>query len=87
MSHSWLGTLALRHRNWKYILPFDGRTGLEWVADDKDIEGGFVTAPQLYDLDSDIGEQVNLANQHPDRVEEMQTEADRIFSGTYRRSP
>jgi arylsulfatase A-like enzyme len=82
-----VGTLSLRHRNWKYILPFDGRSGLEWVADDKDIEGGFVTAPQLYDLDSDIGEQLNLADRHPDRVEQMQAEADRIVSGTYRRNP
>ena len=79
-----VGTLSLRNRNWKYILPFDGRSGLEWVADDKDIEGGFVMAPQLFDLDSDTGEQVNLADEYPDRVEAMQAEADRIVSDTYR---
>lgn len=79
-----VGTLSLRRGNWKYILPFDGRGGLEWVAEDKDIEGGFVTEPQLYDLDSDPGEQVNLADQHPDLVAELHAEATRIAADTYR---
>jgi arylsulfatase A-like enzyme len=79
-----VGTLSLRRGKWKYILPFDGRGGLEWVADDKDIEGGFVTAPQLYDLDSDPGEQVNLADRYPDLVTELHAEANRIAADTYR---
>jgi arylsulfatase A-like enzyme len=79
-----VGTLSLRRGKWKYILPFDGRGGLEWVADDKDIEGGFVTAPQLYDLDSDPGEQVNLADQYPDLVAELHAEANLIAADTYR---
>ena len=45
------------------------------MADDKDIEGGFLTEPQLYDLGSDIGEQVNLAAQYPDRVVELEAVA------------
>ena len=80
-----VSTLSLRKGDWKYILPFDGRSGLEWVADDKDIEGGFLTEPQLYDLDSDIGEQVNLAAQYPELVMELDTEAKRIIvADTYR---
>ncbi|MDH3440390.1 MAG: arylsulfatase [Gammaproteobacteria bacterium] len=78
-----VGTLSLRRNDWKYILPFDGRSGLEWVAEDKDIEGGFVMTPQLYNLDSDIGEQANLAGQYPDLVEELDAEARRIFADTY----
>ncbi len=79
-----VGTLSLRKGHWKYILPFDGRGGLEWVADDKDIEGGFVMAPQLFDLDHDIGEQVNLADRYPALVEELDAEARRIVADTYR---
>ena len=79
-----VGTLSLRKGNWKYILPFDGRSGLEWVADDKDIEGGFLTEPQLFDLDNDIGEQVNLAEQYPELASELDAEARRIISDTYR---
>ncbi|MGI9261455.1 MAG: sulfatase family protein [Woeseiaceae bacterium] len=78
-----VGTLSLRKGNMKYILPFDGRAGLEWVADDKDIEGGFLTTPQLYDLNNDPGERVNLAGQFPELVTELQAEADRIVAETY----
>lgn len=78
-----VGTLSLRRGNWKYILPFDGRPGLEWVADDKDIEGGFLMEHQLFDLGNDIGEQVNLADQYPDRVRELDAEAKRIVADTY----
>ena len=79
-----VGTLSMREGNWKLILPFDGRRGLEWVADDKDIEGGFLIEPQLFDLDGDIGEQVNLAGQYPERVNDMDNAAKRIVSDTYR---
>jgi arylsulfatase A-like enzyme len=79
-----VGTLALRKGNWKYILPWDGRGGLEWVADDKDIEGGFTSEPQLYDLDTDPGEQENLANRFPELVAELHAEAERIVADTYR---
>ena len=79
-----VGTLSLRRNSWKYILPFDGRGGLEWVAEDKDIEGGFVTEAQLYDLANDIGEKTNLAGQYPELVEELDAEARRIVTNTYR---
>lgn len=79
-----VGTLSLRKGKWKYILPFDGRAGLEWVADDKAIEGGFEIAPQLYDLESDIGEQVNLAARYPELTTELHAEALRIVAESYR---
>jgi len=79
-----VGTLALRKGSWKYILPYEGSGGLEWVADDKDIEGGFAASPQLYRLDSDPGEQVNLADRYPEVVAELHAEALRIVAGTYR---
>ena len=79
-----VGTLSLRDENWKYIAPFSGESTFDWVAEDKDIEGGFETVPQLYDLANDLGEQVNVAAKHPQRVAEMQAEIERIVADTYR---
>jgi arylsulfatase A-like enzyme len=63
--------LALREGKWKYIEPSQGaprseQTNTELAND---------AAPQLYDLDSDIGETKNLAAQQPERVGAM---ADRL---------
>lgn len=79
-----VGSVALRYGNWKYIAPYEGSGGLEWVADDKDIEGGFATRPQLYDLGSDPGEQANLADRYPELVAEFHAESLRIVADTYR---
>lgn len=79
-----VGTLSLRKGSWKYIMPYDGRGNLEWVAEDKDIEGGFDFSPQLFDLDTDPGEQINLAAQHPELVSELHAAAQRIITDTYR---
>ena len=79
-----VGTLSLRNENWKYIAPFSGETTFDWVATDKDIEGGFETVPQLYDLGSDLRERINVAAEHPERVAEMQAEIERIVDDTYR---
>ncbi|MGI9206141.1 MAG: sulfatase family protein [Woeseiaceae bacterium] len=79
-----VGTLSLRNDNWKFIASFSGETTFDWVAEDKDIEGGFETFPQLYDLANDLGEQSNVAAEHPERVAEMQAEIERIVDDTYR---
>lgn len=79
-----VGSLALRNGDWKYIMPYTGDGGLEWVAEDKNIEGGFASEAQLYDLDSDPGEQTNLANRHAELVAELHAKAMRIVAETYR---
>lgn len=79
-----VGTLSLRNESWKYIAPFSGEATFDWVADDKDIEGGFETVPQLYDLANDLGEQTNVAAENPKLVVEMQAEIERIVADTYR---
>jgi arylsulfatase A-like enzyme len=61
------GRLALREGRWKYIEPSPGprrneQTNTELAND---------PAPQLYDLDADIGETTNLAAQQPARVKAM----------------
>lgn len=79
-----VGTLSLRKDHWKYISPFSGEDTLGWVAEDKGIEGGFEMQPQLYDLNSDPGEQTNVAAEYPELVAGMQAEIDRIVADTYR---
>jgi arylsulfatase A-like enzyme len=65
------GRLALREGRWKYIEPspearMSAQTNTELAND---------PAPQLYDLETDIGETKNLAAQQPERVKAM---ADRL---------
>ena len=79
-----VGTLSLRRGNWKYIAPFSGENTFDWIAVDKDIEDGFETVPQLYDLNSDLGELTNVASEYPELVAEMQAEMERVVADTYR---
>lgn len=62
------GTLALVKDHWKYIAPSNGRTYSALT----DTEFGNNPQPQLYNLKDDIGEKVNLAEQHPQIVKELQ---------------
>lgn len=75
-----VATLSLRKGNWKYIVPTseDKRTRANWVADDKNIEGGFVAEPQLYDLTTDISERNNVALEHPDIVKQMKNKMEEL---------
>ena len=67
--------ISLRMGNWKYIVPTSPEriTRAEWVAVDKDIEGGFTLEPQLYNLKVDPSEQDDLAQKNPSLVKEMQS--------------
>lgn len=58
------GALAIVQDNWKYIEPANGDRLLQEV----NIESGNDTAPQLYDLQNDIGEKQNLATKYPGKV-------------------
>ena len=62
-------TLGIRKGNWKYIEPQRGKSP-GWIKNKK-IEGGFGNEDQLYNLTDDIGEQNNVAAEHPEVVEEM----------------
>ncbi|MBI1344278.1 MAG: sulfatase-like hydrolase/transferase [Terrimonas sp.] len=59
--------LAIIKGNWKYIGPSKGIPLLK----EKNMETGNNPLPQLYDLDNDIGETVNLATVYPDMVREL----------------
>jgi len=75
-----VGGLSLRYGTWKYIPPVKNprtRTAT------KGVEGGFSKVPQLYDLSTDSGEQVNLAEENRELVSELQLQLDRIVGDTY----
>jgi arylsulfatase A-like enzyme len=55
---------AVRRGRWKLMLP-DRTRGYDFTGDPK------VTVPELYDLDSDISETHNVAEEHPDLVREL----------------
>ncbi len=72
ITHSTDGNFAIRQSRWKYI---EGKPAYPWPSKLAMFEEG--KSPQLYDLQTDIGEQNNLLNQYPERVREMQAELDR----------
>ncbi len=65
------GTFALRQGHWKYILPRPGAPATITFDERKKIEMGVISVPQLYNLDNDPGEQDNLAEELPEKVEEL----------------
>ena len=61
------GALSIIVGRWKYIEPHAGAK----ISAGTNIELGNDTEPQLYDLETDIGETRNVAARHPDRVAEL----------------
>lgn len=61
------GSLALIIGRWKYVAPSKGPK----INSNTNTELGNDPEPQLYDLDRDPGERVNLAGRQPERVRAM----------------
>ncbi|MCV6605551.1 MAG: sulfatase-like hydrolase/transferase, partial [Porticoccaceae bacterium] len=78
-----VGTLGLRAGQWKYIVPFPQDKELPNWLPNKKIEGGFSREHQLYNLAEDIGEQNNLAAEHPEKVSELNAKAKQIVADGY----
>ncbi len=78
--------ISLRKGNWKYVRPTSEAkiNRAEWVRTDKDIEGGFMGAPQLYNLETDPSEQDNVAKEFPKIVTEMQQKLDHLTINGFR---
>ncbi|MBX7210381.1 MAG: arylsulfatase [Verrucomicrobiaceae bacterium] len=66
--------LAIRQGHWKYIEPSKGPK----KSDPTNTELGNDAQPQLYDLDTDIGEKTNIAAQHADVVTKLQAMLDKV---------
>jgi arylsulfatase A-like enzyme len=60
-------SLAIVWNNWKYIVPANGPAVLQPM----NIESGYSTFPQLYNLEDDIGEKNNLAEKYPNVVKQL----------------
>ena len=58
-------TLAIVKDGWKYIAPKKGSLTIAGV------ESGLMEEPQLYNLNTDIREQKNVAKQYPDKVKQL----------------
>lgn len=69
-------SMAIRLGPWKYIKPSNNNPYLNNV----NIETGANTIGQLYRLDEDKGEVINLAAQNPDKVAELKAKLEKIVS-------
>ncbi|HOT73867.1 MAG TPA: arylsulfatase [Anaerohalosphaeraceae bacterium] len=74
IEHSHFGTLSIRMGDWKYIEPSDKPK----VAWETGIETGNSPHSQLYNLRIDPGEQQDVSDRYPDKVEMFATMLDRI---------
>lgn len=70
-------TFGLRMDNWKYIKPNKGGTP-DWMKNKK-VDGGMSEEIQLYNLDTDIGETINVASEHPELVKKMEEKLQKIL--------
>lgn len=61
------GALSITKDGWKYIEPSAGPAILQLV----NIESGNSKEPQLYNLNTDVGEKNNLAAQYPEKVKQL----------------
>lgn len=61
-------TLSVRQGKWKYIEPNSGPKMIPWGAE---VETGNLATPQLYDLERDPSESVNLADKYPKLAKEL----------------
>jgi arylsulfatase A len=73
---------SLRSQNWKYISPVASSNVASFLVH-KNIEGGFDTQAQLYDLSQDIGERKNIALAHPQLVEKFHRRLQKIVESGY----
>jgi arylsulfatase A-like enzyme len=58
---------VVRQGRWVFIPPYEGPP----VIAEKGLETGCSPGPQLYDLAADIGQRVNLAAEHPEKVRQL----------------
>ncbi len=75
--HSWDGSLAIRKGRWKLILT-DHSGGFGTDNDQKENEN--MEDFQLYDIQSDPGEQNNLYKKHPQIIEELDVLLEKYIS-------
>jgi len=70
------GALSITENGWKYIEPHKGPAVLALT----NIESGNLAEPQLYHLNSDLSEKINLAEKYPQKVKELAEKLSKIKS-------
>lgn len=84
------GALSLRENNWKYIQVSKKAKKAKKVKrrmatiKGNNIERGFLAEEQLFNLDTDIAETINLAKQDPKRSRKMKEMIQEILNKTER---
>ncbi len=72
-------TLSIRNGKWKYIQPMDSSKALPlWIDKGKGIASGASYNDQLYDLEKDPGETINVANDFPDVTDRLKAKLNGI---------
>ncbi|MCU4154665.1 arylsulfatase [Carboxylicivirga sp. A043] len=71
------GRIAYREGDWILIPSYKGGKKISWGVD---IETGFSSEPQLYNVKEDPGQQNDLAAEMPEKVQQMQKEFNAIKS-------
>ena len=69
---------VVRQKNWVYIPPHDGPV----IFADKAIETGNDTEPQLYNMQTDIGQRDNIAKSNPETVSSLHALLEKIHGDT-----
>jgi arylsulfatase A-like enzyme len=64
------GALSIVKNGWKYIAPNNGPANTN--PNLTNIETGNLATPQLYNLNEDVGEKMNLAEKYPEKVIELE---------------
>jgi arylsulfatase A-like enzyme len=77
-----VATLSFRDGNWKYIAPVK-TPKIGAFVEGKNIEGGFMDTPQLYNLAQDQSEIDNVAEQFPEKIALYEREMQRIIQSGY----
>jgi arylsulfatase A-like enzyme len=71
--------LSIENGKWKFIAPGKG----EAINKQTNTETGNLEKDQLYDLQSDMGEKVNVTGQHPEVVEKLRARLEQIKAGNH----
>ncbi len=77
------GTLSLRRGQWKLIAPVPGNKKLPGWLSNKNIESGLSHAVQLYNLETDPGEETDVAASQPELVKELSGRLNDIVAHGY----
>ena len=76
--HTYTGKFAVRQGKWKLCF-FPGSGGWSKLKDSDARKAG-LPEMQLYDMEADVGETTNVADQHPEKVEQLVQLMEKLMS-------